>query len=191
MKTLLHICCAQCAVYPQQALRNAGHEVQGFFYNPNIHPYQEYQRRLDSVKMLPEKIGLKLLLDDSYDLEAFLRLVVFREDVRCRHCYFMRLEKTAQFAKRGKFDAFTTTLLVSPHQKHEVIRETGESLAEAYGLMFHYEDFRPGWPEGRALAKEYGFYRQQYCGCVYSEKDRYLPSPGKDSPRAEKTAAAK
>jgi predicted adenine nucleotide alpha hydrolase (AANH) superfamily ATPase len=84
------------------------------------------------------------------------------------------LEATARAAKKGRFDSFTTTLLHSKHQNHEMIREMGESLGQRYGIRFIYEDFRLGWKEGIEVSKKLGLYRQQYCGCIYSEKERYL-----------------
>ena len=146
----------------------------GFFYNPNIQPYQEYQRRLEAVKEYEKKAALKVIYRDEYNLEEFLRGVVFREDERCRLCYHLRLEPTAQMAKKGKFDAFTSTLLHSKHQNHELIREIGQAVGKRRGVTFLYRDFREGWQEGIEESKVLGLYRQQYCGCIYSEKERYL-----------------
>ncbi len=174
MKVLLHICCANCAVYPLARLREMGHTVYGFFFNPNIHPYQEYQRRLDAVHQLENRFDLPVIYRDEYRLDEFLRNTVFREALRCRYCYHTRLKATEQVAKRGRFDAFTTTLLYSKQQQHALIAEMGESLAKEKGVPFLYEDFREGWKTGIALSQKEGFYRQQYCGCIYSERDRFL-----------------
>jgi predicted adenine nucleotide alpha hydrolase (AANH) superfamily ATPase len=149
-------------------------EVFGFFYNPNIHPFQEYKKRLEATHSFFESQNKGLIVQDEYDLEGFLRAVVFREENRCPYCYYRRLESTAQAAKRGKFDAFTTTLLYSRHQQHDMIREMGESLGKKLDVPFYYEDFRRGWNEGVEASKQLGLYRQHYCGCVYSEKERYL-----------------
>ncbi|NPV26524.1 MAG: epoxyqueuosine reductase QueH [Firmicutes bacterium] len=175
MKTLLHICCGPCATYPVPRLREQGHEVHGYFYNPNIHPYQEFSRRQAGVEQLAKAINLPVIYYADYELEPFLREVVFREHQRCRFCYYLRLKQAAQIARHGKFDAFTTTLLVSPFQKHEQIREIGELVGEQMGVSFYYEDFRPGYPETIGRSKELGLYRQQYCGCIFSEKERYAP----------------
>jgi predicted adenine nucleotide alpha hydrolase (AANH) superfamily ATPase len=105
-------------------------------------------------------------------LEEFLRQVAFREEDRCRHCYRLRLARTAEAAKEGHFDAFTTTLLYSRFQKHELIRSIGDAVAEMQGIPFLYRDFREGWSEGIRISKTLGMYRQRYCGCIYSEKDR-------------------
>ncbi len=176
MKILLHICCANCAIYPLERLKEREAEVTGFFFNPNIHPYQEYQKRLESLKQYSERIGLKMIYRDEYLLEEFLRNVSHREKERCRYCYSIRLEATAQEAKRNGFDQFSTTLLQSTHQDHALIKETGERIAHEIGIPFYYEDFRQGWKKGVEVSKTMGLYRQQYCGCIYSEKERFMKS---------------
>jgi predicted adenine nucleotide alpha hydrolase (AANH) superfamily ATPase len=172
-KLLLHICCGPCALYPVSALREEGFDVHGFFYNPNIHPYEEYIRRRDACRDFADAEGLRMIWKDSYDLEKWLRMVVFREDIRHFFCYQMRLEQAARYARRGKYDFFSTTLLYSKHQDHEAIKEVGESLGRRYKVSFYYRDFREGWKEGIERSKRMGLYRQQYCGCIYSERDRY------------------
>ncbi|MBW1916887.1 MAG: epoxyqueuosine reductase QueH [Deltaproteobacteria bacterium] len=173
MKILLHICCAPCALYPQQVLSAAGMGVHGYFYNPNIQPYQEFERRLKALEDYAMSSHLPLIVDRRYDLEEFLRLMVFREHQRCRICYHLRLKGTAHIARHGKFDAFTTTLLYSKQQQHELIREIGEQVGQELGVPFYYQDFRPGWKQGIEESKRLGLYRQSYCGCIYSERDRY------------------
>lgn len=173
MKLLIHLCCAPCTTYPQQKLARDNIQVHGLFFNPNIHPYQEYQRRLQAVQQLQERTGLSVIYQDNYGLEEFLRRVVFREERRCYTCYYWRLETAAKIAKRGKFEAFSSTLLYSKFQKHDMIKQIGESLAIKEGIPFYYEDFRIGWKEGIQLSKDMELYRQQYCGCIYSEKERY------------------
>ena len=174
MKALIHICCANCLIYPLKTLREEGWDVMGFFYNPNIHPYQEYQRRLEAMREYEKEAAIQVIYRDEYDLEEFLRGVAFREDERCRFCYHLRLEATALVAKRGKFDAFTSTLLHSRHQNHELIKTIGEQIGKEQGVQFLYQDFRDGWKEGIEESKTLGLYRQSYCGCIYSEKERYL-----------------
>ena len=174
MRLLLHICCANCAINPLQQLQGRGADVVGFFFNPNIHPYQEYRKRLEALKDYSKKTGLNLISRDEYLLEEFLRNVSHCVDDRCRYCYRVRLEATAREAKEKGFDRFSTTLLESAHQKHAVIRETGDQVAQEVGIPFHYEDFRAGWRKGVEVSKAMGLYRQQYCGCIYSEKERYL-----------------
>lgn len=176
MKILLHICCGPCALYPLRTLRKAGHDVTGFFYNPNIHPYQEYARRLEAVREMAAREALSLIVRDDYDLEGFLASVAAAPEKRCSHCYASRLEAAAVAATTGQgFDAFSSSLLYSRYQRHDEIRVLGEQAANNHGTAFYYEDFRPGWQEGIRLSKEMGLYRQQYCGCIYSEKERYLP----------------
>jgi epoxyqueuosine reductase len=176
MRVLLHICCANCAIYPLQQLRGRGDAVAGYFFNPNIHPYQEYQKRLESLKRYSEIEGLEVICRDEYLLEEFLKNVSHRVDQRCGYCYTVRLEAAAREAKEKGFDQFSTTLLQSAHQNHALIRETGERIGREIGIPFYYEDFRPGWRKGLEVSKAMGLYRQQYCGCIYSEKERYLPT---------------
>jgi predicted adenine nucleotide alpha hydrolase (AANH) superfamily ATPase len=173
MKLLLHICCAPCTIYPLKVLRSQGIEVYGFFYNPNIHPYQEFQRRLMTLQGFASTVSLPLQVTGAYEMEEFLRLVVFRETERCRFCYAMRLKAAALAAKEGNFEAFSTTLLYSRFQKHEAIKEIGQQIGREVGVPFYYSDFRPGWQEGVDESKRLGLYRQKYCGCIYSEKERF------------------
>ena len=173
MKILLHICCANCAIYPLEQMRGKGQEVAGYFFNPNIHPYQEYQKRLDALRQYSEKVGLEVIYRDEYLLEEFLKNVSHQVKERCQFCYSFRLEAAAREAKGRGFDAFSTTLLQSAHQNHALIKETGERIAQEVGIAFYYEDFRQGWRRGLEVSKSLGLYRQQYCGCIYSEKERY------------------
>src|SRR5210317_344727 len=113
MKVLLHICCAPCAIYPLKVLRSEGFEVMGFFYNRNIHPYQECQNREQALRDYAEEVDLRVIYQEGYDMEGFLQNIVFREADRCSFCYHDRLNITAALAKRGKFDYFTSTLLQS------------------------------------------------------------------------------
>jgi hypothetical protein len=180
MKILLHICCAPCAIYPLRVLRGQGYDVCGLFYNPNIHPYQEYRRRREALEQYAEQEELRVLWTEDYPLEAFLRQVAFREEGRCRHCYELRLTRAAEIAGQEGFAAFTTTLLYSRFQNHALIAQSGRLAAETKGVDFLYRDFREGWHEGIRVSRERGLYRQAYCGCIYSEKDRYCrPEKGK------------
>ena len=163
-----------------QKLRTDRHQVTGFFYNHNIHPYREYLRRLETVRQYAGLVKLEVVYRDEYRLEEFLANVASNPAERCRYCYASRLEAAAAESARLGYDAFTTTLLYSRYQKHEIIREIGETLGKKYGIPFYYADFRQGWQEGIAISKRLELYRQQYCGCIYSEKERYYPKRGPD-----------
>jgi len=174
-KLLMHVCCAPCLCAPLQYLReNEEIELTGFWYNHNIHPFTEYQKRKEALLNFTRNEGLNLIIEDKYELEEFLRKAAFRENKRCFFCYYDRLRETALRASQDGFDMFSTTLLYSKYQNHQKIREIGESLAEEFHLVFYYHDFRELWQKGIQLSKEQGIYRQQYCGCIYSEKERYL-----------------
>jgi predicted adenine nucleotide alpha hydrolase (AANH) superfamily ATPase len=172
---LLHTCCAPCTIYPLKKLLEREFTVTGFFFNHNIHPYQEYCRRLDAVRNFAGQKSLEMIYRDEYALEIFLSAVSANSSERCTYCYFSRLDATAAKAAELGFDAFTSSLLYSRYQNHDLIVQSAERAAERHGVNFYYEDFRPGWQEGIKESKEMGLYRQQYCGCIYSEKERYLP----------------
>lgn len=173
LRILLHICCAPCTIYPLRILREEGSDVCGFFYNPNIHPFQEYRKRSETLDAYADQEELRVIREGDYPMEEFLRQVAFREEDRCRYCYEIRLSRTARMASQGRFDSFTTTLLYSRFQKHDLIRSIGESVARTHGIPFLYRDFREGWSEGVRVSKALAMYRQPYCGCIYSEKERY------------------
>jgi len=173
MKLLMHICCGPCTIFPLKELRTSGHEVTGVFYNPNIHPYQEYLRRRQTLQEYAQKAFLNVIWPATYPLEEFLREVSGRDKERCNYCLSDRLKHTAQMAKNQNYDGFTSTLLYSRYQKHDLIKEIGENLSREFGIFFYYHDFRVGWSEGVKISKELGMYRQPYCGCIYSEKERF------------------
>jgi predicted adenine nucleotide alpha hydrolase (AANH) superfamily ATPase len=172
-KVLIHVCCAHCAAYTVDYWRQQGLEVSALWYNPNIHPYLEHQQRLESMKSLARQMNLPLIVAEGYDMVEYFRRVVGHEDQRCQHCFSLRLSHTAEIAREKGFGAFTTTLLISPHQKHDIIRETGARIAGEQGLEFLYADLRKRYSDSRHLTKPLNLYRQQYCGCVYSEWERY------------------
>jgi predicted adenine nucleotide alpha hydrolase (AANH) superfamily ATPase len=130
-------------------------------------------KRKETLESYAELTNFKVIYQEGYDLEGFIRNVVFRESNRCSYCYHDRLRSTALVAKRGKFDCFTSTLLYSKFQKHEEIKSIGQSVGQSVGVRFYYHDFREGWKQGIEESKRLGMYRQQYCGCIYSEKERY------------------
>jgi len=170
---LLHACCGPCSTYVVNRLQEQGMEVSAFWYNPNVHPFREHQRRLEAMELFARAVDLPLIIDEGYDMLKYFQAVVGHERERCPDCYRMRLSRAAEVASRRGFDAFTTTLLISPYQKHELIYELGGELGREWGVGFHYEDFRPGFREGHRLSRELGLYHQGYCGCVYSEWERY------------------
>ncbi len=174
MNVLLHICCAPCANRPIEVLRTDAMDVTGFWYNPNIHPFTEYRARRDCLRAYAQEIALPLIERNDYALRPFVRAVA--EDIgnRCVKCYEMRLYEAARQAKEGGFDCFTSSLFISPYQQHELMREVAERAAAEYGVSFLYRDFRPYFREGQAFAREHGFYMQKYCGCVFSEEERYI-----------------
>lgn len=176
-KILLHSCCGPCTIYPLHRLRAQQWDVYSLFYNPYIQPYQEFERRLTTLQELADREGFKLIVRPDYDLEGFLRQTVFREQHRCITCYSARLEATARLARKSRFDAFTTTLLYSKQQNHALVRSLAEEASHKFDIPFYYEDFRVGWREGQEAARRSGMYRQQYCGCIYSERDRFYKEP--------------
>ncbi len=173
MKVLLHICCGPCGIVPMRELLAEGHDVEAAFVNPNIHPLTEFDLRLEAARAAAEAAGVRIVREDPYGLREFLRAVVFHEDERCRICYRMRLGRTAELAQALGCDAFTTTMLVSTQQDHDAIRAAGEEAARGHGVEFLYRDYRPRVMDGVRESKQKGLYRQQYCGCVYSEWERY------------------
>ncbi len=168
----MHICCANCALYPFMHLDKKGLSIKGLWFNPNIHPEEEYSLRLNSLKLLQGLWRLDIDYVDRYGLSEYLSALDGHEGIRCEACYRMRLGETASRARKSGYDAFSTTLLVSPYQKHELIVETGRKLQEEYGVEFFYEDFRPGYRESLKISRELGLYRQRYCGCIYSRQER-------------------
>jgi predicted adenine nucleotide alpha hydrolase (AANH) superfamily ATPase len=173
LKVLMHICCSNCSLYPLQNFLTKGVDVTGFWFNPNIHPYTEYANRLSSVEKLQGLWDLDVEYADEYTLDDFLSAVVRRGKDRCSFCYSMRLEKTAATARKMGFDGFTTSLLASPYQKFDMIVRIAEETGRRHGIAFIAEDARRGWGISRGLTLELGLYRQKYCGCIYSEMERY------------------
>ncbi|MBQ5810790.1 MAG: epoxyqueuosine reductase QueH [Clostridia bacterium] len=156
-----------------KALRSEGIEPTGFWYNPNIHPFTEYSARRETLKEYAQNIGLEIIFQDNYGIREFTTAVCGDIDARCGYCYKCRMEAAAKYAAENGFDAFTSTLFISPYQNHELMKEIACAAAEKYGVKFLYRDFRPLFREGQAEARELGLYMQKYCGCIYSEEDRY------------------
>ena len=175
MKLLMHACCAPCSVYCIDTLRKEGIEPTLYWYNPNIHPYMEYKARRDCLKEYAEKINVKAIFEDEYGLDEFCKNVSNNLNSRCvDYCYPVRMRKTFEYAKQNGYDTVTTTLLYSIYQNHNFIKAYCEKLSKEYGIEFLYRDFRRGFYIGQKKAKEYGIYMQKYCGCIFSEEDRYV-----------------
>jgi hypothetical protein len=173
-KVLVHACCAVCLEAIHGALVEEGWRVEVFFYNPNIHPYREFAKRLRAVEVSAESKKLPLTADKEYGLAEYLEKILPAGEGRCRACYELRLGRTAEAAAAGGFDAFTTTLLASPHQKHEAVKAAGEGAA-GHGVPFLYRDWRGRMELGVREARRRSLYRQQYCGCILSEYERFGP----------------
>lgn len=178
MKLLMHICCSNCSMYPLKTFLTRGITIRGFWFNPNIHPYPEYDLRLDSLRKLQKLWDLDVEYQDQYGIDDFVRTVGNPDRGRCVRCYRMRLEETAKTARKMHLDGFTTSLLVSPYQKFEDIVSTGREMGKRHSIPFYEEDFRVGYRGNVGLSKELGLYRQKYCGCVFSE------GTGSEKPRA-------
>lgn len=176
MNLLLHMCCGPCSAYPLKRLRALGYEPEGYFFNPNIHPYKEFRHRLETAQEFARKSNLEIVADGHYTLDDFLRRALAAMETpegRCAMCYELRLSQAARYARENGFEAFTTSLLVSPYQQHDRIAEIGRRVAAEHGVTFFYEDFRAGWNEGVEISKALELYRQPYCGCIFSERERY------------------
>jgi epoxyqueuosine reductase len=176
-RLLIHTCCAPCLIAPLQELRKEW-DVTLLWFNPNIHPYTEYIKRRDTLKEFAVKENIPVIWQDEYDLEMYLNATGTQSTNRCQSCYELRMMRTAQIAMGKEFDAFTTTLLYSKYQKHDEIKAVGEKLSGQFGVDFYYQDWRRLWQDGIDLSKQAEMYRQSYCGCIFSEKERYW-KPGK------------
>ena len=171
---LLHVCCAPCSVACVDSLRQEGFSPTAFWHNPNIHPYTEYRSRRDAMAAYAQRISLPLILHGEYGLRPFVQAVVQDIGGRCEYCYRTRMEAAAQYAAQQGFQAFTTTLLISPYQHHDLLARVAREEGEKAGVAFLYRDFRPLFRQGQAKAKALELYMQKYCGCVFSEEERYL-----------------
>ncbi|MGM0626717.1 MAG: epoxyqueuosine reductase QueH [Candidatus Fermentibacterota bacterium] len=184
MRLLLHVCCAPCLTVVLEGYRELGYDVTGLFYNPNIHPWKERQRRLDSLRSYASEVEMALLVDEAYPLEENLRMLLAAPN-RCAACFAHRLDETARRAAEGGFERFATTLTVSPYQRPDLILEAGTAAAAGHGVDFSFRDYRPAFRTSVEMSRALGLYRQPYCGCVMSERDRYLgiASPGQGEER--------
>lgn len=172
-KVLLHCCCAPCSLSCVEPLKNENVELTAFWFNPNIHPFKEYEARRDCLVDFMEKERIPLVVLEDYGLKEFVKNVAGDIGNRCTYCYSVRLEETARYARENGFDAFTSTLFASLYQDHDLMVKKACELAEKYGVKFHYRDFRPNFREGNRKAREIELYMQKYCGCIFSEEERY------------------
>ncbi len=175
-KFLLHVCCAPCAIYVLQALKNRGFDVTVFFYNPNIYPPAEYKIRLNEIKKYCQENQLKFIAGEDDHSVWLAKVKDFKNEPeggqRCTVCFKERLEKTATYATANNYEYFGSTLSISPHKNVEVINQIGSALGEKYQLNFYPEDWKKkdGFKQGCQLSHQHKFYRQNYCGCEYSQK---------------------
>ena len=174
MKILLHSCCAPCGGQVINELKKEGHEVAVYFYNPNIYPEDEYDLRLNEVKRFTEKLGVKLF-EGKYNHDEWLELTKGLENEpekgeRCKKCFMHRLGEVAQKAQEENFDAFASTLTISPHKPAEMINQIGREFAEFYNLKFIDTIWRKhdGYKKSCELSSKENFHRQDYCGCEFS-----------------------
>ena len=176
-RLLIHACCAPClvAVYDDTIKNMINMDIDEFdviWHNTNIHPKIEYEKRKETFVSYVNSMGKTPIMIDEYNMNKFISDVVnldkTKYKMRCEYCYISRLEKVFEYAKKNGYTHVTTTLLISPFQKHDVIRKVCESLAKKYDVIFLYKDYRPLFEEGQQKAKELGMYRQKYCGCIYS-----------------------
>ena len=177
---LIHTCCAPCSLSCIDPLRAEGIEPVAFWYNPNIHPWKEYEARRDCLLAYAPTIEMQVIVDEDYGLRTFVEHVASDIDHRCTYCYQHRLEETARYAAEHGYEAFTSTLLASLYQDHDGIKAAAEKYARQYGVEFLYRDFRSNFRAGNQRARELGFYMQKYCGCVFSEADRYQKQIDRD-----------
>ena len=187
MKLLMHTCCAPCSVYCIDELEKENIKPTIYWYNPNIHPYTEYRARRDCLKDYANSLNLEAIFDEDYGLDNFCKEAVKDLKNRCiNYCYPVRIERTCKFAKENGYDTVTTTLLYSIYQNHEFIKKYMKETCQKYGLDFLYRDFRVGFWEGHQKAHDLGLYMQKYCGCIFSEEDRYRKKIEKDKKESGK-----
>ena len=180
-EVMLHSCCAPCSSYVLSLLGEY-FRVRVFYYNPNIYPEEEYRMRAREQERFIAKFPTRYPVDyveGIYDTDRFYEMAMGLEDepergARCHKCYRLRLSETAKQAKRDGFDYFTTTLSISPQKDSAVLNEIGHEVSEEYGIPYLYSDFKKkdGYLKSTKLSAEYGMYRQDYCGCVFSYNER-------------------
>lgn len=184
---LLHSCCAPCSSYVLEYLSQY-FSITVFYYNPNIFPAEEYYKRVEEQKRLISLLPVKnkvSFIEGGYDSAEFFKCVKGLEDIpeggeRCFACYRLRLERAAQIAEQQGFDYFTTTLSISPYKNAPKLNEIAQELSEIYGVKNLPSDFKKkeGYKRSILLSQQYGLYRQDYCGCVFSKREREKATSG-------------
>ena len=174
---LVHCCCVHCSSYTLKYWQEIGHQVTAFWYNPNIHPYTEHQRRLEALKVLTSQENIPLVISPTYEVERYFRAIAGHEANRCLICYQVRLQAVAGYARHNGYDAFTSSLLISPQQKHDKVIDVASEIERSSGIRFQYADLRKRYSESRRITKPMELYPQQYCGCLFSEWERYRDEP--------------
>jgi hypothetical protein len=193
MKLLLHTCCAPCLTGSRIPFEEEGFELTAYWYNPSIHPYTEHERRLHTFQRYLFLRPMDLIQEEGFEQYGFLKgqiqnalssgddadqenpqkMGTDQRKARCGFCYRKRMERTVLRAKEEGFEYFSTTMLLSKHQDHEGIRECCKEMQDESGVEFIYRDLRKQWKDSVRLSKELKLYRQPYCGCVFSEHERY------------------
>lgn len=175
-KIVLHACCAICSAYPLSMLKDSGYDVVVYFYNPNIHPSEEYQKRLEAERTLCKHFDCELI-EPEYNPDEYYSFVKGFENepergLRCDKCFELRLQKTAEFAKSIEADAFTTSIVISPHKNFSKISQIGEKIAKDMGINYLAIDFKKkdGFLKTNRISKELDLYRQNYCGCSFAKR---------------------
>ena len=167
-RVLLHACCGPCAEFPLHELLKADLDITVYYYNPNIHPIEEWMRRLAQLEYLTARLGLDLVVEGSSEPDIWLDWEAQGKTDRCQMCYELRLGQTAKKAAELGMDTFLSTLQVSPYQDFDLLTRIGNKFAEQFGLEFDATDFRAGYRQGQNMAREDKLYRQKYCGCAIS-----------------------
>lgn len=167
-EVMVHVCCVHCSAYTLQFWQRQGYRVAAFWYNPNIHPVEEHKLRLDAVKALAREMQVPLHVFPGYEPDIYFSRTGQNLAGRCLLCFELRLEQTAREARKRGYGAFSTSLLISPHQQHGGLMIKGHEIARKTGLVFLYSDLRRRYSDSRVMTKNGHYYRQHYCGCVYS-----------------------
>lgn len=182
-KVLMHVCCAPCFITIEEDIKENGMLIDGkreqveltaYWYNPNIHPKVEYERRKDTFIKYCQMKNIENVICDEYDLNGFIKdsIEIVGQDkkhnIRCQYCYYRRLENVFKYASDNGYDIVSTTLTRSPFQNHDIINLVAQELARKYNIRYVYSDYRYTYYDGQRKAREYGLYMQKYCGCVFS-----------------------